>query len=99
MAEAAQLYVYYRVRPADAPAVTAAVHALHADWQRSMPGLVCTLQRRAGDAAGLWTLMETYTQPGGVAAARQREIERLANEQLAAWIVGDRHVEVFVPCA
>ncbi len=103
MAGEAQLYVYYRVRPVDAPAVIDAVGALHAGWRARWPGLACALARRADahdrDATGPWTLMETYTQPGGVPASRRREIERAARERLGAWIVGERHVEVFVPCA
>ena len=47
MAGGAQLYVYYRVRPADAAAVIAAVGALHAGWRARWPGLACTLARRA----------------------------------------------------
>jgi hypothetical protein len=101
MAGDAQLYVYYRVAPADAPAVIAAVNALHAQWRGRWPGLACDLARRADerDAAESWTLMETYRLPGGITAACRREIERTANERLGAWIVGERHSEAFVPCA
>ncbi len=102
MAGGAQLYVYYRVRPADVAAVIAAVGALHAGWRARWPGLACTLARRAeahDRADEPCTLMETYQQPGGVPEASQREIERAARERLGAWIVGERHLEVFVPCA
>jgi Domain of unknown function (DUF4936) len=101
MADEAQLYVYYRVRPADAPAVIALVSSLHTGWRARWPGLACTLARRAEDRDGAepWTLMETYVQPGGVAQACRREIERAGRERLGAWIVGERHSEVFVPCA
>lgn len=102
MAGGAQLYVYYRVRPADAAAVIAAVGALHAGWRARWPGLACTLARRAeahDRADEPCTLMEIYQQPGGVPEACQREIERAARERLAAWVVGERHLEVFVPCA
>jgi quinol monooxygenase YgiN len=96
---AARVYVYYRVRPADASAVIAAVRALHARLQAAMPGLSCTLSRRAEQDGDLLTLMETYAHADGVPADWQGAIERGAQEQLAAWIVGARHVEVFVPCA
>ena len=102
MAGGAQLYVYYRVRPADAAAVIAAVGALHAGWRDRWPGLACTLARRVEERDGAdepLTLMETYHQPGGVPDACQREIERAARERLGAWIHGERHLEVFVPCA
>lgn len=95
----AQLYVYYRVQPADLPALIAAVHALQSDLQAVLPGVVCTLSQRAEPGDGPLTLMETYAHPRGVGADWQQEIERSARERLAAWSVGERHVEVFVPCA
>ncbi len=96
---AANQYVYYRVRPADAPALIAAVRALHATWQAALPGLACTLSQRAEIGAELLTLMETYSHAEGLGQAWQRDIERAARDRLAAWIVGERHVESFVPCA
>jgi Domain of unknown function (DUF4936) len=96
---AARLYVYYRVRPGDAPVLIAAVRALQAQWQAAHPGLVCSLSQRGDAAAEALTLMETYAHAGGVPANWQAEIERDARDQLGAWIVGERHVEVFVPCA
>lgn len=96
---AAQLYVYYRVRLGEAPVLIAAVRALQAQWQAAHPGLACSLSQRADAAAEALTLMETYTYPGGVPSNWQAEIERDAHEQLGAWIVGERHVEVFMPCA
>ena len=101
MADGAQVYVYYRVQPADAAAVIAAVHALQTACRARWPGLACTVARRADasgdDAAGPWTLMETYAQPGGVPPACRREIEGLALERIVARLVGPRHSEVFVP--
>jgi hypothetical protein len=96
---AAQVYVYYRVRPADAPALIAAIRALQARFQIAWPGLACTLSQRAENDADLLTLMESYRRADGSALDWQRDIERMAHEQLDTWIVGDRHVEVFVPCA
>jgi len=43
--------------------------------------------------------METYGHVDGVGPDRQRDIERLAGDALAAWLIGERHVEIFVPCA
>jgi hypothetical protein len=96
---AAQVFAYYRVRPADALAVVAAVRRLQAELQDVMPGLVCTLSRRADGDTELLTLMEIYTHADGVNDAWQRDIECSARAALATWIVGERHVEVFVPCA
>jgi hypothetical protein len=96
---ASQVFAYYRVRPADALAVVAAVRALHDTLQAAMPGLVCTLSRRADSNTELLTLMETYSHADGVDEVWQRSIECSAREALTAWVVGERHVEVFVPCA
>jgi len=96
---AEQVFVYYRVRPDDAVPAVAAVTAFQAALQASMPGLSGTLSRRVDDGADLLTLMETYVHAGASTAGWRHEIERRAQQQLAAWIVGERHVEVFVPCA
>ena len=99
MTRAATLYVYYRVQPADAPALIAAVRELQAGWQAALPGLTCTLSQRAENPAGSLTLMETYSHAAGLAPQWQQQIEHAARERLAGWIVGARQVEVFVPCA
>ena len=96
---AAQVFVYYRVQARDAAAAIAAVRMFQNDLLALMPGLNCTLSRRADDSGEQLTLMETYTNAEGVGAAWQRDIEQRAHDALAAWIVGERHVEVFVPCA
>ena len=99
MSGAATLYVYYRVQPADAPALIAAVRELQAGWQAALPGLTCTLSQRAETPAGSLTLMETYSHAAGVPPQWQLQIEHVARERLAGWIIGERRVEVFVPCA
>jgi folate-binding protein YgfZ len=58
--------------------------------------LVCTLSRRAMAKRNL--PMES-THADGVDDAWQRDIECSARAALAARIIGERHVEVFVPCA
>jgi uncharacterized protein DUF4936 len=95
----AQLYVYYRVRSADAGAVIAAARALQRDLQVAWPGLSCTLSQRADDAADLLTLMETYAHADGVSDEFRRAVEQGAQQRLGQWIAGTRHVELFVPCA
>ena len=92
-----QVYVYYRVRHADAAALIAGVRAMQAGLQVALPGLICNLSRRAHDGAELMTVMETYARVDGVPAAWQRDIEQQAQRRLAAWIIGERHAEVFVP--
>ena len=93
-----RLYVYFRVAREHEEAAAAAVRAMQAHW-RGLLG--CELLRRAGeaDADALVTLMEVYCQPGGVTMDAQARIEREAALRLAPWLVGERHVEVFEPCA
>lgn len=96
------LFVYYRVQACDREVFVAAARALQARWHARIPGLQARLHERA-DAArpqdGTITLMETYAAPKGIAAALQAMIEDEARAELGRWIVGDRHVEVFVSCA
>jgi Domain of unknown function (DUF4936) len=96
---AVQVFVYYRVHAADAALAIAAVTAFQASLLETIPGLAGTISRRVDDGGDLLTLMETYVLADGSSPDWQPEIERLAKEQLTAWIVGERHVEVFVPCA
>jgi Domain of unknown function (DUF4936) len=96
---ATQVFVYYRVRAVDAAASIAAVQALHARLATALPGLVCGLSQRAGCDADPVTLMETYSHVDGVSADMQRDIEAGLGPALQPWLVGERHVEVFVPCA
>lgn len=96
----AQVFVYYRVRAADAAAVIAAVQACQTHWRLALPGLACALSRRAGEAAEEpVTLMESYAHADGVPAEAQRKIEGQVCAAIETWLVGDRHIEAFVPCA
>jgi Domain of unknown function (DUF4936) len=96
---AAQLYVYYRVKAGDAASAIAAALAMQTGLRSTLPGLNCTLSRRANDERELRTLMENYAHTGGVTAEHRRTIEDAARAQLGAWIVGERHFEAFEPCA
>ena len=101
-AGAAQVFVYYRVRAADAPLVIAAVHAAFIELQAALPGLDCRLSQRADEASQateLRTLMESYAHAAGVSAAMQGVIEAQLASLLAEWIVGERQTEIFVACA
>ncbi len=92
------MYIYFRVKRDSVADVVAAVHELQAAWPAVMPGLRCELMRRA-DEGGDVTLMETYACAQGVNPEWQERIEREAANLLQPWLVGERHVEVFVPCA
>jgi hypothetical protein len=96
------VFVYYRVRLEDLPAMMAAVDVLHKRWREQYDGLACTLLRREAEpdpGSGVVTLMEVYKAPQGVALDWQSAIEAAASAALAPWRVGSRQVEVFVPCA
>ena len=102
-----ELFIYYRAKVADAPALKAAVADLHARLQARIDGLQTRLLRRPEAADGLHTWMETYALPSrtadeaspGISPALHALIEDEAREALSAWIVGPRHVEVFDSCA
>jgi hypothetical protein len=97
MTAAPHRFVYYRVPAQAQPLVEAAVRALHHSLCARWPGLRCRLYRRAESAPDHATLMEVYEGLPSVQAAA--EVEALACAQLATWLVGERHVEVFEPCA
>ena len=96
---ALQVYVYYRVRLVDATAAVAAIAVFQDRMRVAVPGLTCALSRRSSDEGEQVTLMETYANPGATTLAWQHDLEREAIRQLGRWVIGARHVEVFVPCA
>lgn len=98
---APQRFVYFRVRVAHCAAAIDALRALHARWHAADPALGCELMQRVSDdvANDLVTLMEVYRHTDGLPPAWQERIEREAHAALAPWLVGERHVEVFAPCA
>ena len=92
-----ELFVYYRIRDADAAAARRAALAMQDELRRTHPGLAARLLTRAGGSDGLQTWMETYTLAGdaaGVDAGLEAEIERQATSW-AALVAGPRHVEAF----
>lgn len=100
------LYVYYRVEDAGRADCVAAVRSAQAALMRRHPGLLAAVLAKVPDRT---TLMETYawspppatpaptTAP--TAAPDWAALEAEVGAQLARWIVGARHVEVFEPCA
>ena len=96
-----EVFIYYRVRAADAAALLAAAQRWHASLRQQYPGLKPRLLRRSDDGHALQTWMETYAAdplPEGISPALQSDIEAQARV-LAPWIDGPRHIEVFSPCA
>ena len=94
-----RLFIYFRVERDNVALVVTAVRELQAAWRAAMPGLHCELLRRVESNGDAVTLIETYAHHGGVSPAWQERIERDACTALQQWLVGERHVEVFEPCA
>ena len=93
------LYIYYKVRDADAASLQKAVAAMQAQLAAQF-AFKSELKRRPESNEGIQTWMEIYpAAPGNFAATLADAVERAG---LAQWIVGARHVEAFmdvVPCA
>ena len=87
------LYIYYRVRSEDAPALR--VRAV--DLQQRLAtehGIVAGLKRRPEEKDGRQTWMEIYQAvPPGFEAVLEQAVAR---DGLAALIDGQRHTEHFV---
>jgi hypothetical protein len=93
-----ELFIYYRVRSADAQSAHAAVEQLHAHLRSQYPRLSARLLRRPAEENELQTWMETYASEDGISDAMQLDIETQARALLPL-LAGPRHTEVFVPCA
>lgn len=101
MTAARELFIYYRAKPADAPALQAQVLAFQQRLAALHPGLVTRLLRRPETVDGWQTWMETYARPAhpeGVSEAIEQDIARLA-ATAGALTGAARHVEVFRACA
>ena len=93
-----ELFIYYRVRSADAPGTQAAVAQLQAQLRTRYPQLIARLLCRPIDDKGVQTWMETYASDEGISDEMQTDIEARASA-LLTMLAGPRHSEVFVPCA
>jgi ABC-type nitrate/sulfonate/bicarbonate transport system substrate-binding protein len=98
-----ELFIYYRVHPAQAAAALDAVQQMQLDLMRRHPGLTARLLRREPEvkpeatADALQTWMETYSlesNPEGVTPALQADVAALGGA--LDMIQGPRRVEVFV---
>ena len=93
-----ELFIYYRVRSADAPAAQAAVAQFQARLRTDYPRLIARLLRRPIEENGLQTWMEIYASDDGIEDAMRIDIENRALA-LSPVLAGPRHTEVFIPCA
>ena len=95
-----ELFVYYRVAPGGAQALTDAVRDMQARLCAERPGLRARLLQRPELREGLQTWMEVYAlAPGDDVEAAALAIEATAERTLASRLAGPRHVERFVACA
>ena len=90
-----ELFIYWQVAATEAAAAVQAVRAFHAEWSATRPGIQARFYRRADEAQGSITLMETYATPGDFDDALQAELLGAASQALAGWAREGRHVEVF----
>jgi Domain of unknown function (DUF4936) len=99
-----ELYVYYRLAPADEAQACTQVLALQQRLCHLLPGLQARLLRRSGptssatadEAAGMSTWMETYRQDDGL-HADQLALIRQTLLGVPHACVGARHEECFEP--
>jgi hypothetical protein len=99
-----ELFVYFRVREADAAAVLSAIVPFQAALSTAHPDLQARLLRRPETVEGLQTWMETYRctdqlqWPQGICGALRCNIDQGAPDLLPL-LASPRHVERFIPCA
>lgn len=88
------LYIYYRVRVADAEAFQAKIAAMQDNFARQY-GIATALKRRPVEQDGMHTWMEVYL---GVAEDFAVKLEQAvaADHQLSSFIDGKRHTEYFL---
>ncbi len=104
-----ELFIYYRIQTARAAAALAAVQAVQQSLCDRHPRLAARLLRRSDEPGDnpndtpndQQTWMETYSFPdaAGVSFALQAEIEAHTADALMPFVLGARHIEIFVPCA
>lgn len=94
-----QLFIYYRLPPAQWPALREAALGAQSELRKCHPGLCTRLFHR--DEADRLTVMEVYAMAAeaaaaGVDAALAQRIEDVMTAALAPWLVGaPRHLEFF----
>ncbi|MBW8829884.1 MAG: DUF4936 family protein [Burkholderiales bacterium] len=98
-----ELFIYYRIEASSAAFALDAAQAMQYRLRTRFPTLAARLLRRPDEPGTTpndqQTWMEIYSSPdsGGISPGLQAEIEAEA-AVLAPFIVGTRHIEVFVPC-
>lgn len=93
-----ELYVYYKVEPAQLDAARAAFERLRAALTLQWPDLHSRLLMRPAAAGAVQTWMEIHFWPEGRCFAPSDWIEQLESHaaQFAGPGAGGRHIEVFI---
>ena len=87
------LYIYYKVKDADAVSLQAAAAVMQVTLAQRH-GVAGQLKRRPETREGMQTWMEVYpSTPEGFAAVLDSAVHEAG---LLAWIAGLRHTEVFM---
>lgn len=98
-----ELFIYYRVDAAHAAEATTRVLTWQREIGSAQPALRdARLLKRPGAQDGWHTWMETYVlllAPTGDDTVQLHGRLSRGPEGLRGWIDGERHLEVFVPCA
>jgi hypothetical protein len=89
------LFIYWKVPAEDLAGALAAARAFQAGLSQRHPSLSACLYQRAESGSAVVTLMETYTQPGGLDAIAMQDLVDGGHAALAPWCAGRRHVEQF----
>jgi Domain of unknown function (DUF4936) len=89
------LFIYWKLPPENLAGALAAARAFQAGLSQRHPALAACLYQRAESGAAAVTLMETYTQAGGLDPQAVSDIVDGGRAALAAWCAGGRHVEQF----
>ncbi len=98
-----ELFIYYRSRVECAAEVVAQVRGFQAQLVLEHPALVARLLRRPEPKDGLLTWMETYAfatmNPAPTLDAELQQQIEIRAACIRRLIEGERHTEVFIPCA
>jgi hypothetical protein len=89
-----ELYVYYRLDPADAAAAQREIEQAQAALRRARPGLRTRLLQRPPQPGTALTWMEIYHHPAGLDAADLAALQD-ALQALPSQRQGPRHAELF----
>lgn len=95
-----ELFIYFRAPVANEARLTRDLPAMQRALCQDWPGLQARCLRRPDAKDGQHTWMETYasTQADGVTESMQASIAEAARSRLAPLGIGERHIEVFMPC-